>query len=46
MTQSRFFYSSLNEVQLNIKEIFSLQVDLRQKILVSKKKQIFLKEND
>ena len=46
MTQSRFFYSSLNEVQLNIKEIFSLQVDLRQKILVSKKKQIFLEEND
>jgi len=46
MKQSRFFYSSLNEVQLNIKEIFSLQVDLKQKILVSKKKQVFLEEID
>ena len=33
--QSRDFYSSLNEVQLNVKEINSLQVELSKKIIAS-----------
>jgi hypothetical protein len=35
MMQSRDFYSSLNEVQLNVKEINSLQVELSKKIIAS-----------
>jgi hypothetical protein len=35
MMGSRDFYSSLNEVQLNVKEIKSLQVELSKKIIAS-----------
>jgi hypothetical protein len=40
MMGSRNFYSSLNEVKLNIEEINSLQVDLSKKIQASIKKNI------
>ena len=38
MLQSRFFISSLQEVQLHVKEIYSLQVGLRQAIAYKTKK--------
>lgn len=46
MMKSRDFYSSLNEVQLNVKEIKSLQVELIKKILVIKNKNILIKTNE
>lgn len=46
MRQSRDFYSSLNEVQLNVKEINSLQVELSKKILALKSKNILIKNNE
>ena len=46
MMQSRDFYSSLNEVQLNVKEINSLQVELSKKILALKSKNILTKTNE
>lgn len=45
MIQSRFFYSSLQELQLNIKEIYSLQGRLRESIAIKTKKAIRL-DND
>jgi len=38
--QSQFFNSSLKEIQLNVKEIYSLQVELSKKILTLKVKRI------
>jgi hypothetical protein len=38
--QSRFFHSSLQEIQLNVKEIFSLQGELRESIVTKAKKTI------
>jgi len=43
--QSRFFHSSLQEIQLNVKEIFSLQGELRESVVnKAKKKSRFDKE--
>ena len=43
--QSRFFHSSLQEIQLNVKEIFSLQGELRESVInKAKKKSRFDKE--
>jgi hypothetical protein len=36
--QSRFFHSSLKEIELNIKEIYSLQSELRERVLASTNK--------
>ena len=38
--QSQLFYSSLKEIQLNVKEIYSLQVELSKRILTLKDKRI------
>ena len=35
MIQSRFFHSSLKEIELNIKEIYSLQSELRKRVLAT-----------
>jgi hypothetical protein len=35
MIQSRFFHSSLKEIELNINEIYSLQSELRSKVLAT-----------
>jgi hypothetical protein len=35
MIQSRFFHSSIQEIELHVKEIHSLQGELREKILTS-----------
>lgn len=40
MIQSRFFHSSLQEVQLNVKEIYSLQGELRESIVNKSKRTI------
>jgi len=46
MMGSRDFYSSLNEVQLNVKEINSLQLELSKKINYLKNKNISIKANE
>jgi hypothetical protein len=38
--QSRFFHSSLQEIQLNVKEIYSLQGELRESIVNKAKKTV------
>lgn len=38
--QSRFFYSSLQEIQLNVKEIHSLQVELKEAIVSKNKRTV------
>ena len=38
MIQSRFFHSSFKEIELNIKEIYSLQSELRERVLASTNK--------
>ena len=40
MIQSRFFHSSLQEIQLNVKEIYSLQGELRESIVNKAKKTV------
>lgn len=40
MIQSRFFHSSLQEIQLNVKEIYSLQGELKESIVNKAKKTI------
>ena len=38
MIQSRFFHSSLKEIEFNIKEIYSLQSELRKRVLATTNK--------
>ena len=40
MIQSRFFHSSLQEIQLNVKEIYSLQGELRESIVNKAKRTV------